>query len=184
MSRMRNDVTGEVFYAPSVEAGRQYMGDAASAAKFGIKPGQRVDQDYQQQMDASRQRAMTPQASPGSGSPSRGMGLGVSAIGKSLTGLAQSAGQGLVAAGRYGNEALEASRRAQQMNALKMKQNDPVVGPFSGTTAAEKAQAASPIGNTGTIYDTYKGYDAGAGAHAPTPAPAAPYRPIGGGRNY
>ena len=184
MSRMRNDVTGEVFYAPSVEAGRQYMGDAASAAKFGIKPGQRVDQGYQQQMDASRQRATTPQASPGAGSPSRGMGLTTSAIGKSLTGLAQSAGQGLVAAGRYGNEALEASRRAQQMNALKMKQNDPVVGPFSGTTAAEKAQAASPVGNTGTIYDTYKGFDAGTGAHAPKPAPAAPYRPVGGGRNY
>jgi len=182
---MRNDVTGDVFYAPSVEAGRQYMGDAASAAKLGIKPGQRVDQGYQQQMDASRQRAMSPPSvAPAANAASRGLGLSVSAIGKGITGLAQSAGQGLVSAGRLGNETLAASRRAQQNNAAQLKRNEPVVGPLTGTTAAEKAQAASPVGNTGTIYDTYKGYDARTGAHAPTPAPAAPYRPVGGGRNY
>lgn len=58
MVRMRNDVTGDVFYAPSVEIGRQWMGDPQSAAALGIKPGVRVDQGYQQQMDASRSRAM------------------------------------------------------------------------------------------------------------------------------
>lgn len=60
MQRFRNSQTGEVFYAPDQNAASAYVaGPGGNAAQLGIKPGQRVDTGYQQQMDASAARART-----------------------------------------------------------------------------------------------------------------------------
>lgn len=59
MQRFRNDQTGEVFYAPDQAAASSYVA-GGNAGQLGIKPGQRVDAGYRQQMAASQQRATQP----------------------------------------------------------------------------------------------------------------------------
>lgn len=58
MQRFRHSQTGEVFYAPDGNAASAYVA-GGNAGSLGIKPGQRVDTGYQQQMDASAARART-----------------------------------------------------------------------------------------------------------------------------
>ena len=59
MQRFRNDQSGEVFYAPDQAAASSYVA-GGNAGQLGIKPGQRVDAGYRQQMAASQQRATQP----------------------------------------------------------------------------------------------------------------------------
>ncbi len=59
MQRFRNDQSGEVFYAPDQAAASAYVA-GGDAGQLGIKPGQRIDAGYRQQMAASQQRATQP----------------------------------------------------------------------------------------------------------------------------
>lgn len=56
MQRFRNNQSGEVFYAPDQTAASSYVA-GGNVGQLGIKPGQRVDAGYRQQMAASQQRA-------------------------------------------------------------------------------------------------------------------------------